>query len=275
MPLNEGQQGTLNASHSAGDLNALRFLALSVMSKMETVTLVEVISCSNSGGVSPVGTVTVKPMVNQLDGQNRPVDQPTLYEVPYFRLQGGTNAIIIDPEPGDIGIAAFASRDISSVKANKSQSNPGSARKYDLGDALYFGGTLNAEPEQYIQFSSSGIAIYSPALVSVTAPQAIVTADVVTVESDTVTVNATTSITFTSPISTFNGPVAINGTLTVTGLISGAGGLAIVGGSGAVVTGNISSTGSIEAGTSLTVNGVEVLGHSHSNPEGGNVGPME
>jgi hypothetical protein len=42
--------------------------------------------------------------------------------VPYFRVQGGADAIIIDPKVGDLGIAVFCSRDITGVKRSKEAS---------------------------------------------------------------------------------------------------------------------------------------------------------
>lgn len=139
---------------------------------MQTATLVEVMACSNDGGLSPVGTVDIRPMVNQIDGSNPPNPTPfvTVYDVPYMRIQGGASAVIIDPQVGDIGIAVFASRDISKVQSTKAQANPGSYRQYDLGDALYVGGLLNGTPLQYIQFTDAGISIVSPASVAITAP---------------------------------------------------------------------------------------------------------
>ena len=269
MSLNPGEQGSLYPSDLTGDFNALRYLAVSLLSEMETATLVKVVSCSNSGGVSPVGTVQVQPLVNQLDGQNRPIPQPQLYDVPYFRIQGGSNAIIIDPEPGDLGICVFASRDISTVKKAKGQASPGSQRKYDLGDAIYIGGVLNGSPTQYIQFNSSGITVNSPTKVHVVAPDVTVDASSsATVNTSTATVTADTaamtiSATFevTCPASTFNGP------LTVTGPFSGQGGMTITGGSGASITGDL-----VQTGGNLTSNGTNLHTHTHPDPQGGNTG---
>jgi hypothetical protein len=85
-----------------------------------------------------------------------------MYGLPYLRVQGGANAIIIDPQPGDIGIAVFASRDITNVKSTKAQANPGSFRTHDFSDGMYIGGLLNGVPTQYIKFSDTGIEIVSP-----------------------------------------------------------------------------------------------------------------
>jgi hypothetical protein len=91
-----------------------------------------------------------------------------MYGLPYLRIQGGVNAVIIDPQPGDIGIAVFASRDITNVKSTKAQANPGSFRMHDFSDGMYLGGLLNGVPSQYVQFSSDGISIVCPVTSKIT-----------------------------------------------------------------------------------------------------------
>lgn len=161
--------GSLRPSTNWGEYNATAFVVQQLLGKMQTATLVRVDSCTNSGGLSPVGRVNVTPLVNQIDGQGNPVPHTTIFDLPYFRIQGGQNAIIIDPEVGDIGICVFASRDISAVKATQAQSNPGSFRQYNYADGLYIGGVLNGTPSQFIQFSSSGVEINTSLSVSINA----------------------------------------------------------------------------------------------------------
>ena len=96
------------------------------------------------------------PLVNQVDGAGNPTEHVTVYGLPYVRIQGGTNAVIIDPKVGDIGVAVFASRDISTVKNAKKQSNPGSYRRFNMADGLYIGGVLNGSPTNYVQFDNGG-----------------------------------------------------------------------------------------------------------------------
>lgn len=115
-----------------------------------------------AGAEGPVGFVDVKPMVHMLDGAGNIHELGTQFHVPYFRLQGGGNAVIIDPQVSDIGICAFASRDISSVKRNKKPSAPSSRRQFDCSDGLYIGGVLNGAPSQFIHFMSNGIKVFSP-----------------------------------------------------------------------------------------------------------------
>lgn len=162
--------GPILPSSSQGEFNALSFVIEQALSKMQTVLPVKVISCTNSGGLSPVGTVDIQPLVNQVDGDGNPTPHSTIHSVPYVRLQGGANAVIIDPQPSDIGVAVFASQDITKVKNTKGQANPGSFRVFDWGDAMYIGGALNGVPTQYVQFTAAGINIVSPNAVTITAP---------------------------------------------------------------------------------------------------------
>lgn len=156
---------------SANLFNAHSFLIDRMIGKVWVSTLVKVVAVTNSGGVSAVGFVDVVPMVNQLNGAGQAVPHATIYHFPYVRVQGGSNAIILDPQVGDIGIALFAHHDISSVKVNKASSNPGSRRRNDPSDGMYIGGVLNGVPVQYIAFNGSSISVVSPTKVVIQSPE--------------------------------------------------------------------------------------------------------
>jgi len=145
-----------------GEFNNIAFLVQQALLKMQTATLVRIESCTNNGGLEPVGFVDVTPLVNQIDGQGNSTPHATIYNIPYLRIQGGSSAIILDPKHGDIGVCVFASRDITKVKSTKGQANPGSWRQYNFSDGLYLGGMLNGTPEQYIQFNNTGVTITAP-----------------------------------------------------------------------------------------------------------------
>lgn len=162
--------GMLQPSSLWGVYNNLRFVIQQMLVNVQTATIVKVISCSNDGDVSPVGTVDVQILVNQITGQAVATPHVTMYSLPYFRYQGGTNAVIMDPNPGDIGIALFASRDITNVKSTKAQASPGSFRMHDFADGMYLGGLLNGIPSQYIQFTDEGVLIVSPSKITLQAP---------------------------------------------------------------------------------------------------------
>src|ERR1700753_4281836 len=109
--------GQQNPGTLGNEYNVLVFVIAQLLSQVQTATLVKVVSCTNSGGLSPVGRVVVQPMVFQVSPMQI-VPHGELSDVPYPRLQGGTDAVILDPKPGDIGICIFASRDIANIKAN-------------------------------------------------------------------------------------------------------------------------------------------------------------
>lgn len=109
-----------------------------------------------------VGTVDVQPMVAQIDGDGNATLHGVIHNLPVVRLQGGGNAFIVDPVVGDIGLAVFASHDISSVKANRAPSNPGSRRRFDWADGVYVGGLLNGLPAQFVRVAGDGVYVESP-----------------------------------------------------------------------------------------------------------------
>jgi hypothetical protein len=213
---NEVPTGTLDPSSTWGEFNNIMFAVQQALSKMQTATLVRIESCTNAGELTPVGYVDVTPLVNQLDGAGNPTPHETIYNVPYFRLQGGANGIIMDPVKGDVGICVFASRDISKIKTTKKQGNPGSRRQYSFSDGMYLGGMLNGRPPQYVQFSAAGIRIHSPTLVKLDAPD-------IQLSADTVEIVGTTSTTITTPTFTVNGAAQFNGTIDATGEVTGNG----------------------------------------------------
>jgi len=161
QPSNAGQAGLAT---TFDEVTRLQFVVGQMIAEMQTVALVEVVGVSNDGGVSPVGTVDVRPLVHQMAGNRTAVPHGIIYKIPYMRLQGGANAIILDPQVGDIGMCGFCSRDSSTVVATRRAALPASLRKYNWADGLYIGGFLNGTPTQYIRFSANGISIVTPEL---------------------------------------------------------------------------------------------------------------
>lgn len=162
--------GQQNPTTSDNDYNVMSFVVQQMLLKVNTMTLVEVMACTNDGGIVPVGTVNVRCLVNIMTGNRIAIPHGTIFNVPYQRLQGGANAIILDPQAGDIGLCGFCMRDISGVKNAQAAANPGSFRAFDWADAVYIGGVLNGLPTQYIAFNTSGIAISSPTKISISSP---------------------------------------------------------------------------------------------------------
>ena len=184
------------SSDNASEVNRLNYIIRTALSGLRTAMPVQVMSVTNSGGISPIGYVGVMPLVSSLDGDGQVVDHATIYNVPYMRIQGGSNGIILDPAVGDIGLAIVCDRDITAVKSAKKVSAPGSLRKNDMSDMVYLMTIIGAAPTQYIQFNSSGITITSPNNVTVNAPTAIV--------------NASTNVTMNTPILKVSGDIIDN-----------------------------------------------------------------
>lgn len=236
--MTEKYYGNVQPSDDASAYNELVFQINAIMKRVNTCMPVQV-TAVKAGGLGPVGFVDVQVMVTQLTGNNTVVANPSIQNVPYFRVQGGKNAVIIDPQVGDIGVACFCQRDISSVKKVRAVAPPGSHRMFSFSDAVYFGGTLNGTPEQYIKFDGSGIAVYSPTKITCTAPEILMEAE--------------NSITMDAPV------VEITGSIGQTGEK----------GTGAKFTGGIENTG----GTTSS-NGIVVETHLHPGvePGGSNTG---
>ena len=146
------------------------------------------------------------------DGQSlAPVSLPQL---PFYRVQAGTAAVVLDPQPGDIGLAVFSQQDASNVKEGTSEPvQAGSFRAFDMSDGFYCCSVLGAgAPETYIHLDP---------------------------EKGEITVKAPTKITFEAPQIELKGPVTMGGagssdTITLDGSI--------------VTNGNISTSGEVHAG---------------------------
>jgi len=202
--------GQLKPQSTWGEFNNIAFMVQQAIGKMQTATLVRIEACTNAGADSPVGYVDVTPLINQIDNQGSPTPHVTIHNLPYLRLQGGANAIIMDPQKGDVGVAVFASRDISKVKATKKQGNPGSFRQYSFADGMYLGGMLNGIPSQYVQFSTAGITIHSPTAIVLEAPD-------IKLNAPTIEINGSTSTTITTPSFIINGASTFNGSISQAG----------------------------------------------------------
>ena len=164
-PANQLAYGLQAPHSSATDWQSLAFMMRSLILRMRTADPVEVIAV-HGGGLGPIGTVDVKPLVMQQDGAAHTQAHGVLYGLPYIRWQeAGGSAVILDPSPGTVGLAVFCSRDISAVKQSLAVSPPSSRRTYNLADGIFVGCCLSLSvPTQYIAFApnAGGITIVSP-----------------------------------------------------------------------------------------------------------------
>lgn len=202
MPSQLGFKGVQDQTSGSSEYNAQAFVIRQILNQISTSTLVKVVAVSNKDGVAPVGYVDVQPLVNQLDGAQNAIPHGPVHHLPYLRLQGGRNAVILDPQVGDIGICIFADRDISSVKATAAQANPGSRRRFSMADGLYLGGVLNGVPTQYVAISESGIDIRSPTKITLSAP------DIVLQATNTIGLTSGAKVTNSAPVVEIDGQMS-------------------------------------------------------------------
>lgn len=200
MPPTEQFLSTRDPGASANDLAELQFLVASMISRVRTCMPVRVVACTVAGEVGPIGRVDVLPLVQQVDGNGQAWPHATIYNVPYLRQQGGANAVICDPQAGDIGLIAVCDRDISAAKASAGEAPPGSRRRHDMSDAVYLHTIIGATPTQFVRFHAGGIEVLSPNAVHIQAPG-------VTIDGPT----------------TINGDVTINGNTTASGDLTASG----------------------------------------------------
>lgn len=148
-----GQQRPEQAS---SDYNAQSFMVESILSKISTVKIVKVLSVDTEEE-----TVSVLPLVEQMDGNGQVTPQGPISGVPYMQWRYGKNAVLADPAVDDIGVLLCCDRDISTVKETSEAGPPGSQRQYDQADGIYLGGVLNTdEPEQWVRFNDDGLELH-------------------------------------------------------------------------------------------------------------------
>lgn len=220
----------LNAQNSA--VNALSFMIESAVKGLVNTAMPVRVDAVEAGGVGPVGYVSVTPLVAQRDADNNALTPTTIHHVPYQRCQGGVCALIIDPVPGDIGIAVFAKRDISTLSTGADAPvQPGSFRSFDEADAMYIGGILNSEPEVWMEMTQEGhVTVHAP---------------------KTITLQAAEKIVMDTPL------VEVEGRYVQTGGR----------GEGTVMTGGLTNIGGV-----IQSNNVTLEGHTHPGDSGGTTG---
>lgn len=134
--------------------NSMRFAMEMAKNAMMTCTIVKVVKVKTDGDVAAIGRVEVQPLVQMIDGIGHTVDHVSVHNLPYLRMVGGKNAVIIDPQAGDVGIVVVADRDISGVKQSKKVSPPGSNRRYNISDGIFLGAVIADKPQCYVRFGS-------------------------------------------------------------------------------------------------------------------------
>lgn len=273
---NTGYNGQQAPGIGAGEWGAVAEIARRIMLEIQTTKPVQVVAVRSAGELAEAGFIDVQPLVNQVDGAGNQVPHGVIHNVPYIRMQGGANAVIMDPVVGDIGICGFCTHDISVVKSTKKAANPGSKRRFDYADAVYIGGILNGVPTQFIRFYSGGIEVVSPTKVrlaapvielaatdhiSNTAPQVSTTASTsITETTASYSLSASSAADVTAPTTTIHGAEVVTG---LTSLNGGFAALARAGGGASTINSAVSINGNTDTTGTLTNNG-HAVGSTHA-----------
>lgn len=164
-----------NPSFKGSPYNALMFLVENAIAgRVNTMVPVRVVSVDSGGANSPTGTVNVRPLVTQKDGNGNMIGVSELYHLPYSRIQGGVAALVIDPLPGDMGIAVFAQQDTSTItKDTQEPILPSTYMAFPMSSGWYIGGFLNQTPSVYVEVQQSAIVINAQSDVTINAPSKI------------------------------------------------------------------------------------------------------
>ena len=173
-------KGVADEDVDSSDLNRLEFLIKVLQRDMSTAIPV-IVTAVQAGDTNAAGYVDARPLVAQLDAWGNALPMAALHHLPYFRLQAGRAGIVLDPVPGDIGLAVFAQSDCSTLKqGQKETAQPGSWRKFDQADGFYIGGFINTQIDTYVRLAQDGsVKITAPGNVTIDAPTVTYTGDIV------------------------------------------------------------------------------------------------
>lgn len=215
------------------DYNAQIFLIKSIISQsVSTAIPVRVDKVTRAAEEGGANYVSVTPLICQTDANGNVLPQVSIPKLPYFRLQHGTSAIILDPEVGDVGFAVFAQQDTSNLTGGNTPIAPGSFRSFDMSDGFYFGGFWGKVPTSFVKVENETITIKTPKTIAAISGGDI-TIDAATNISVTagssISVKAGATVTIDAPNTTITKNVSIGGTLSVSGSVTGDGGISLKG----------------------------------------------
>ena len=169
MAENNEVKGVANYAAGNSQYNALSFMIQqAIREQVNTCVICKVVGVSS-------GYVDVLPMVTQVSGKGEAIPPTTLYKLPYMRYHAGVAAVILDPVPGDIGLAVFAGKDCSNVKVGTSEPvPPASFRDNSMANGFYIGGFLNQAPSVSIELTQGGaVNIAAPGGVNISGSVAV------------------------------------------------------------------------------------------------------
>ncbi len=150
--MSETLKGNNDIEAGNSEFNQLEFFIQNLIkANVNTALPVRVVAVQAGGAGDKAGTVDCVPLIQGYDGKDKAVPVTNIFAVPYTRIQGGVCAFVVDPEPGDMGIAVFAQQDISGL--SEKESKPLTKRSFSMADAMYIGGISNKKPEAFVEIT--------------------------------------------------------------------------------------------------------------------------
>ena len=158
----------------ASEYNALSFMIeQAIKGLVNTAIPVRVDSCTKPGPNGAAGYVSATPLVKQRGADGKALDTVSIPQLPFFRMQAGNAAVVLDPQPGDIGLAICSQQDASNLQAGSSDPvQAGSFRCYDLSDSFYVGGFLGQTPTTFVHLDpeTGEVTVKAPTKITLDAP---------------------------------------------------------------------------------------------------------
>ena len=167
-------QGVAPYNVNSSQYNTLSFIIQQAIRQQVNTCIIGKVTAVSDGNVDFL------PLVTGISGKGEAVAPTTLYKLPYMRYHAGKAAVVLDPVPGDIGLAVFAGKDCSNVKQGTTEpQQPASFRANSQANGFYIGVFLNQAPNVFVELTQNGA-------VNITAPAGVTINGNVTVSGDVV-----------------------------------------------------------------------------------------
>lgn len=188
----------ISSQSRSGDLSQLLQTNNETVKDQIRVAIPGIIQSFNSDTVTAVVLPAIKYVENTNDGKKNTSDYPLLVDVPVVFPRGGGCTLTFPVNPGDECIVVFADRCIDFWWQNGGVQEPVASRQHDMSDALCILGPMSqAKKISNISMKSAQLRTDSG--------------------SAFIEIAQCGNVTITSPKTTINGPLQVNGTITSTG----------------------------------------------------------
>lgn len=141
---------------SSSEANTLSYMFKVMLQVCDFIKLVQIQSVDDDAK-----TCQVIPLVIEESPEGGQISRQSVYNIPYFRLQMGASAVIMDPKEGDIGLLLVCDENTAGVLAAGGAAVAPTDQRHSRQYGIYLGGValLNGSPTEYIKFTGSGIEI--------------------------------------------------------------------------------------------------------------------